>query len=171
MAAQQRNWGLVGMVILSLLVVGTFGAGAGYLWWQERTQRLRAEQTVQDIQGKYDRLQQECDVMKLGSAEGTPLNQSGQPPAVAAVEAQADAPRCERPSLQPFKETLRKQDARFFEKIKDGDVLIIYPQSKRLYVYRQSTGEIITQAVLTDSEVKTNLPTANFSLQGIVQTP
>ncbi len=171
MAANQRNWVSISVFLLLLFVLGGLGAGAGYVWWQERAQRLQAEQAVQDMQGKYDRLKQECDAMKLGTAEGMPLNQSGQPPAVAAVEARAEAPRCERPTLQPFTESLRKQDAKFFEKTKEGDVLVIYPQSKIVYVFRQSTNEIVTQATIADPTIQTDQqkPSAGLSLQGVTQ--
>jgi len=144
---QSRGVPAIVAILLAALLV-TLVVVAGFLWLQEADKRLEAEQKAASIEKKYDELKSQCDAMKDGGVqEGLTLeNDSQQNPIVTSLEAQVSVPQCERPTIQPFVETMRAQDKNFFANANEGDVLVTYPLSKRAFLYRESSNAVINYA-------------------------
>jgi uncharacterized protein HemX len=140
--------GIVAVLLAILLVIIT--VAAGFLWLREADARLVAEQQAQAAEKKYDEIKTQCDAMKnSGQVQGVSLDNQ-QDPVIAGLESQAEVPQCERPAVQPFVEPMRAQDPKFFASAKEGDVLISYPLSKMVYLYRKSSSTLLNQARIAD---------------------
>lgn len=164
MQIQQRRGigGPIAFFLAILLIV--LVVAAGFLWLREADARLQAEQKVAELQKKYDALKTQCDAMKNGGqVQGVALDVQ-QDPVVAGLESQADVPQCEKPTIQPFAETMRAQDPTFFNGAKKGDVLVSYPLSKMVYLYRPSTQQLLNQARIADTPQQPQPMSPSFSL-------
>lgn len=145
-----RGVPIVVAVFLAFLLVA-LTVGAGFLWLREADARLQAEQAAQASEKKYDEIKAQCDAMKnSGQVRGVSLDVQ-QDPVVSGLEKQTEVPQCERPDIQPFAEPMREQDPTFFADAKEGDVLISYPLSKMVYLYRESSGTLLNQARIADA--------------------
>lgn len=146
-----RRGGVSGPIafFLALLLI-VLVVGAGFLWLREADARLQAEQELKELQAKYDELKAECNALKNGGQSGGISLSGSQNPMVASLGTQTELPQCEEPTVQPVTQQMLATDQQFFAGAREGDVLISYPATGVVYLYRPSTETLLSQAQLPD---------------------
>lgn len=143
--------GPIAFVLALLLIV--LVVGAGFLWLNEAEQRLEAEQNLAQITKEYEALQAECRALQGGGqSQGGVQFGGAQDPVIAGLSAQTDVPQCEKPTVQPYRASMKQQDPQFFAAAQEGDVLISYPANKIIYLYRPSSETLLNQARLPETQ-------------------
>lgn len=111
-----KNQNIVIIVLAVLLVVG-FGA-AGYLFWQN-------DQLRNDPSTSQEAATNQANEIKAKVAQ--------------LIEVPAD----ETPTLATVTDKEKLADQPFFANAENGDVILLFPEAKKAYIYRESENKLI----------------------------
>jgi len=113
-------------VVLVMVLLGAIG-GVGYLYWS------------------YDKIKKELTQVKA-SPNDAALAQAQQ--LVDEVGKLIALPEDETPTVATVVDKDKLQEQTFFAKAENGDKILIYPNAKKVYIYRESVKKIIEVGTL-----------------------
>lgn len=128
-------------IILSLVILGGVGT-LGYLYYDANKENT-------DLKNKVSELEQKVEEFKTNpeAAAQEEINRY-----VEQVSKLYALPANEQPSVATVNDKSKLEDQPFFENAENGDVTLIYAQSKLAILYRPSTDKIVNVSSVTINE-------------------